>query len=367
MSVATARKDRKILALLSPKEGKRNHVKDLLMLGSFILFVFAWANKRYVMMGAAAAATVGVSLMGPLEKKFKIRGRFSKKIPPHVLEKIEKDQSIGNFKEEMGKYIKKAHLDQFFKKEKEGFLEDVIKKAVELKDDPRSNNDPMDLIRLALFQPVLYCDDSGSMKRDNRIQLQADLSERITSLTTRLVPEGTGIELRLINYPTQDFMSKPSPKDVSDILMNTVTYTGPTEIGTNCRKKILEEVVYKPLRDGKFERPVLVSILTDGCPLGPPGSNEKRDTLKDVILECGDILKKHGYNKQVVRFQISQIGQDAAAKEFIRSLAEHEELKKVLYCTTRQLDDEFKHLRNNEHRLEQWLLGLLMEPILKAE
>jgi hypothetical protein len=73
------------------------------------------------------------------------------------LDKVEKDKSARNFKEEMNRYIKKAHLDQFFRKEKEGFLDEVIKKAVELEADPKSSAHPSDLIRLALFQPVLYC------------------------------------------------------------------------------------------------------------------------------------------------------------------------------------------------------------------
>ncbi|KAL6868589.1 hypothetical protein J3F83DRAFT_704675 [Trichoderma novae-zelandiae] len=377
-SVATARNDKKLLAILDPKRWKHHHIKDLLMIVSVIVFVFAWANKRPVLKAVAGvgAAAIGASRLA-LKKRFNLAGWVDKRLPKNILEHLEKKNmekkglekkgTEKRFREEMSKYIKKAHLDQFFRKDKEGFLDDVIRKAVELEDDPKRTADPKDLIRLALFQPVLYCDDSGSMRRDNRIRLQADLGERITSLTTRLVPDGTGIELRLINYKTYDFMSKPSPETVNDILMNTVTYTGPTEIGTNCRRKILEEVVYRPIRDKEFHRPVLVSILTDGCPLGPPGSSETPDTLKDVIIECGRFLQQNGYRKDVVRFQISQIGQDAAAKEFIKSLASDDSLKDVLYCTTRQLDDEFKDLRNNEHRLEQWLLELLMEPILKAE
>ncbi|OTA02191.1 hypothetical protein A9Z42_0025650 [Trichoderma parareesei] len=336
MSVATARNDKKLLAILSPNGRKRSHLRNLGMLVSLILFVFAWVNKRPALMVAAGISATAIRGYGPIKKRFKISGLDKAEIPPHILEKVEKDKSARNFKEEMNRYIKKAHLDQFFRKGKEGFLDEVIKKAVDLQSDPKSSAHPSDLIRLALFQPVLYCDDSGSMKRDNRIQLQADLSERITSLTTRLVPDGTGIELRLINGQTSDLMSKPSPEKVSEILKNRVVYAGPTEIGTNCRAKILEEVVYQPIRKKMFHRPVLVSILTDGCPLGPPGSNETRDTLKDVILKCGVFLEKHGYRKDVVRFQISQIGQDAAAKEFIKSLATDDQLKGVLYCTTRK-------------------------------
>lgn len=135
------------------------------------------------------------------------------------------------------------------------------------------------------------------MNQDNRIQLQADLGKRITSLTTRLVPEDTGIELRFINAPNEPRMSKPSSKQVNEILLN-IPYSGPTEIGINCRAKILEEVVYRPIKEGKFDRPVLVSILTDGCPGGPDGSNERQNTLKDVILECGKFLESHEYNKK---------------------------------------------------------------------
>ena len=57
----------------------------------------------------------------------------------------------------MSKYIKKAHLDHFFKKGKEDFLDKVIKKAVDLEAKPKKTVRTTDLISLALFQPVLYC------------------------------------------------------------------------------------------------------------------------------------------------------------------------------------------------------------------
>lgn len=135
------------------------------------------------------------------------------------------------------------------------------------------------------------------MNQDNRIQLQADLGKRITSLTTRLVPEDTGIELRFINAPNEPRMSKPSSKLVNEILLN-IPYSGPTEIGINCKAKILEEVVYRPIKEERFDRPVLVSILTDGCPGGPDGSDERQDTLKEAILECGKFLEANKYNKK---------------------------------------------------------------------
>ncbi|KAL6696319.1 ankyrin repeat-containing domain protein [Trichoderma pleuroticola] len=368
-SLATKRNDKKLLALLAPEKHKKTHIKDVLMITSLIMFAISWANRKnpLVMIAAGAAATaaaVGSQLYGPIKKRFKMLGRRSKKVPHHVAEKLEKAASAEAFKKEMHNYIKDAHLDQFFKDDK--FLNHVITKAVDMEADPKTTVNVRDLTRLALYQPVLYCDDSGSMNQDNRIQLQADLGKRITSLTTRLVPEDTGIELRFINAPNELRMSKPSSNLVNDILLN-IPYSGPTEIGINCKAKILEPVVYRPIREGKFDRPVLVSILTDGCPGGPNGSSERHDTLKKAILECGKFLESHQYNKKVVRFQISQIGHDESSKAFIESLALDPALSDVLYCTTRHLDDEFKNLRDNEHRLEQWLLALLMEPITKAD
>ncbi|KAL7952713.1 ankyrin repeat-containing domain protein [Trichoderma compactum] len=367
-SLATKRNDKKLLALLAPEKHKKTHTKDVLMIASLIMFAISWANRNPLVKITAAvvgtAAAVSSQLYGPIKKRFNMLGRRSKKVPHHIAEQLEKAASAEAFKKEMHNYIKDAHLDQFFKDDK--FLNHVISKAVDMEADPKTKVNVRDLTRLALYQSVLYCDDSGSMNQDNRIQLQADLGKRITSLTTRLVPEDTGIELRFINAPNELRMSRPSSNLVNDILLN-IPYSGPTEIGINCKAKILEEVVYRPIKEGKFDRPVLVSILTDGCPGGPDGSNERQDTLKEAILECGKFLESHEYNKKVVRFQISQIGHDESSKEFIGSLALDPALRDVLYCTTRHLDDEFKDFRDNEHRLEQWLLALLMEPIIKAD
>ncbi|KAL7936153.1 hypothetical protein V8C35DRAFT_278376 [Trichoderma chlorosporum] len=362
-SLAAKRNDKKLLAILTPDKQKKSHIKDVIMIACLILFAVSWANRNTLGTIATAVAATAAAAFGPIKRRFKMLGRRSRRVPHHIAEKLEKTATAKAFKDEMHAYIKEAHLDQFFKDDK--FLDHVITKAVDLEADPKTTVNVHDLARLSLYQPVLYCDDSGSMEQDNRIKIQADLCERITSLTTRLVPDDTGIELRFINAPNEPRMSKPSCKLVNDILLN-IPYSGPTEIGLNCKAKILEEVVYRPIREERFNRPVLISILTDGCPGGFDGSDEKHDTLKEVILECGEFLEACKYNKKVVRFQISQIGCDESSKEFIRSLAFDPALRDVLYCTTRQLDGNFKELRDNERRLEQWLLKLLMEPIVNA-
>jgi hypothetical protein len=142
------------------------------------------------------------------------------------------------------------------------------------------------------------------MQRDHRIEHQYELVQRITSITTRLAPDDEGIELRFINQPTNSSMSKPS-LDAINSIMKGLFFNGWTEIGTNLKRKVLDEVVYNPLRNQTFKRPVLVSIITDGCPTGPQGSPETANTLRDAILECGNILENHGYDpKGMISFYV---------------------------------------------------------------
>ena len=182
------------------------------------------------------------------------------------------------------------------------------------------------------------------MMADHRNEHLNELVQRITSITTRLVPDYEGIELRFINQETNSSMSRPSLDTINNI-MRSLPFRGWTETSTNLKRKVLDEVVYTPLRNGAFKRPVLIFIITDGHPEGPA---ERDHTLKGVILECGEILREYKYDPKgkfsllffllltfhpVVRFQISQIGSDEQAENFLTSLDSDPTLRNVLYCT----------------------------------
>jgi hypothetical protein len=141
-------------------------------------------------------------------------------------------------------------------------------------------------------------DDSGSMQKDNRVVAQRELVRRITEICTILVPADRGIELRFINAD-RPVLSKLRADHVKAI-MAEVSPDGWTEIGLNLKKKILQPLIYDKIdKREKFERPMLISIITDGSPGGEPGrSNEREDTLKQAILECGDKLRNSGYEPE---------------------------------------------------------------------
>lgn len=203
------------------------------------------------------------------------------------------------------------------------------------------------------------------MKQDQRKERQNALVQRITAITTRVVPDDEGIELRFINATTTREMSRPSLQQIDSIMKKT-PFDGWTEIGTNLESKVLQNMVYTPLSNGTFKRPLLVSIITDGHPKGPDGTLERNDSLKQAIVNCGKKLETYGFNPKgepasktasfvqwvavdaiaVIRFQISQIGGDPEAVKFLNQL-DASGLDDVLYVTSGRLLMDF-HVRTRQ-------------------
>lgn len=272
---------------------------------------------------------------------------------------IKHPQTEAGFKKSLDSYIEDSCLDKFFSPGSK-FLQEVSQKAAKLKDDPRNKYKPdqiKDLTRVALYQPVLYCDDSSSMREEMRWEAQRELVKRITNIATQLVPEDKGVHLRFINR------AEPGWDDLrSEAIEENMTFepSGNTQIGTKLRDKILQPFIYDVLNRGiPLERPYLIMMITDGCPTA-----EAENTLKDVVMECGRKLREKGYERQAVMFQISQIGNDQGADNFLKTLmADESALNEVLRATAEKLDEKYESLRKNERELEEWLLKLLVSPI----
>ncbi|KAL2857466.1 hypothetical protein BJX68DRAFT_263032 [Aspergillus pseudodeflectus] len=364
-----AENDPEVLNAMQPRSKRTlSRLSEVSKVVGFVLAVVFWANRNLIVAIATGAAVGGGMIVkDAIKKRFSFTGAVSDRQGKYIkgsdLFDDTKEHEKAKLKGKMHGIIKETNLGRFFPDDNP-FLEKLVDRAVDLEqNDPTNSLPTTDLCRLALYQPVLYCDDSGSMRKGQRKGHLEELSKRITSITTRVVPDGEGIELRFINAATTPEMSKPSLEAISGI-MKGVRFDGWTQIGTNLKKKVLDEIVYRQLDSNIFKRPVLVSVITDG---EPTGAGENNNTFKDVILECGRRLKAKGYDPDVVQFQISQIGEDQAAEHFLDSLKEEIDLADVLYITSDRLDTQFAKLRNNEDHLEQWLLEILLGPILDAQ
>ncbi|KAI5863737.1 hypothetical protein GGS23DRAFT_511871 [Durotheca rogersii] len=297
-----------------------------------------------------------------------------------VREATEPDENladeIGNpttaeqFKESINTYIKDKKLDDFFDSG-DRYLHDLAEKALELEKDPRNHFTEPDeiksLVQLALFQPIFYCDDSGSMnarlfdppKSMNGMDAQRELVKRMARVATRLVPDNTGAHLRFINR-TEGDLDDLGSHALEQRMLFMPRRTDLTNIGTELEAKILKPLVYDVIeRDGRLKRPILVLIITDGQPFPEP-----LDTLKRAILECGQRLSRFGYQNEAVTFLISQVGNDPRADQFLDLLEGDPELDRVLYRTAGRLHEKYESLGTNQKDIERWLLHILAQPIL---
>jgi hypothetical protein len=108
-----------------------------------------------------------------------------------------------------------------------------------------------------------------------------------------------------------------------------------------------------------LERPLLMCCITDGCP-----TYESVQTFRDAIVECRKRVVDAGHVSTTVMFSINQIGSDEDGFHFLRDLSYDCEIQDVLYCTSDQLDDKFREFKENELKLDEWLLATLAAPLM---
>ncbi|KAI0380476.1 hypothetical protein F5Y04DRAFT_257457 [Hypomontagnella monticulosa] len=317
-------------------------------ISALLLFILAWAN---------IAASV--------YDMFKISGRRDENMA-RIMEPEGREPTAEELKASIKKYVDDNQLNKFFEKDS-GFFDRIVSKAIDLRNDDGtalSEGDNTDkLTKLALYQPIIYCDDSSSMgptstQKENRIEDQRNLVQRIASICTKIVPDDLGVHLRFINTELQS--ADDLKMDRVQELMRDVNPNGSTQLGTRLQDRILQPLFYDKVHD--LKRPLFISIITDGV---PKGGEEKPDTLKDKIKACQEHLLKEGLSPRSVVFQVSQIGSDPNSKDFLQKL-KAENIENV-YITTQQLDSKFRDLQNNERDLEAWLFETLVGPILGVE
>ncbi|KAH7003104.1 hypothetical protein EDB82DRAFT_5803 [Fusarium venenatum] len=211
---------------------------------------------------------------------------------------------------------------------------------------------------MALYQPIIYCDDSGSMKEENRWPSQADIVSEIATTMSLFSTNEKGAHVRFINKSSAGLDNlKGEPLKAQ---MNFVP-DGSTKIGTNLNSKILEPFIYSKTNAGDaFERPILVIIITDGWP-----TEEPVDTLQNAIIACQQRLQAANHPRDAVLFSANQIGNAPQAAQFLSDLmavSKRPEFDGVLRVSADKLDAKFQELRNNKATLQYWIDSVLFGP-----
>ncbi|KAK6498193.1 hypothetical protein TWF506_004432 [Arthrobotrys conoides] len=317
------------------------------------LYAVAWVNKRY---GGKIAKRFGLN-PSQTDKNFQNWDRS--------VNKGTTPKSGAKFLDNVDKIASGIpQVKDFFKGTT--FIEDLAQKAVYLQEDPNTAVDNgllKKLISVSLYQQVIYCDDSSSMRRYGRFDSQKELAQRIARIGTLILPEGEGVALRFINQALggEDNNSNLDLGQIVQILAPlSHVRNGDTEIGTYLRSKILEPMVYRYLDSKTLKRPLLISVITDGQ---PEGELEEKNTFIEAIVECAEKLEAAGYHRENVKFLVGQIGTATSAKRFLENIRDAEEIADMVYCTSDQLDAELARYKENEKDLDRWLIELLFSPI----
>ncbi|KAF2758741.1 ankyrin [Pseudovirgaria hyperparasitica] len=336
---------------------------------NWAVYVLKFFN-RWTPLGSILAAASNVF--------YKVAGSKIPELPDG--ETVDEPKTVEDFKNNLQDAINENGLGRFYDKPGDTYLDDVAKQVFDLKNDPSNPlQEPPELqglANLALYQPVIYCDDSASMRDDfpsngeNRWPRQRGLVKRITEITNRAVPNKRGIFLRFQNNPMAG--AGMMGDEVDTILTAEPSENNWTPIGSGLKKNVLQPLVYDVVSSGKeLERPLLILMTTDGCPWcqedAKDGIEDKISIeygfFRDNIVECMDFLKEHNYRRDTVIFCLNQIGSHPDATWFMGALEKESKLSQVLYLTAERLDDKFDDLQENARNLETWLLEILLKPL----
>ncbi|ODM19347.1 hypothetical protein SI65_05965 [Aspergillus cristatus] len=186
----------------------------------------------------------------------------------------------------------------------------------------------MDVMKLALFDVILYVDDSGSIEFEEKGVRKEQLKQIISIVATAASTfDQDGISVRFMN----NMEAGDGIRNADDVTMLTsrVRFQGLTPLGSSLRNKVLEPMVIGPARAGRLDKPVLVITITDGQPAGEP-----HDTVANSIRYAVEEVSRSRYGPGAVSFQFTQVGNDTRVRDFLSALDEDPSIGNLIDCTS---------------------------------
>lgn len=185
-----------------------------------------------------------------------------------------------------------------------------------------------DVMKLSLFDVILYVDDSGSIEFEEKGVRKDQLRQIIGTVATAASTfDQDGISVRFMN--SMELGDGIRNAENVNMLVSRVRFQGLTPLGTNLRNKVIDPMVVGPARAGRLEKPVLVITITDGQPAGEP-----HDSVANSIRYAVDEVSRSRYGRGAVSFQFTQVGNDTRARDFLSALDEDPTIGNLIDCTS---------------------------------
>lgn len=216
----------------------------------------------------------------------------------------------------------------------------------------------VDLVRLSLYDIVLFVDDSGSMSFEENGERIDDLKLILqrTAFAGSLF-DTNGIEVRCMNNQHAGNGIKTDQQAFQ--LVSQIRFHGLTPLGTSLRSKVVDPMVLGPAKSGQMDKPVLVITITDGHPAG-----ENSSTIFKIIKDAKARLANSRFGPGAVAFQFAQVGNDLKAREFLAKLDSDREVGAMVDCTsTFEVEQDEMARQGVELTPSTWIVKLLMGAI----
>ncbi|KAL3155839.1 hypothetical protein ABBQ32_012849 [Trebouxia sp. C0010 RCD-2024] len=216
----------------------------------------------------------------------------------------------------------------------------------------------VDLVALALYDIVIYADDSTSMKyaeNGSRIDDMKVVLERVTEVATLF--DADGISVRFMNANLQGDNIRDSASAAN--LVARCQFSGMTPLGTQMHQRILRPLVEAPISSRTMQKPVLVITITDGEPTGEPESK-----IVKVIKAIKQFAANSQYGPGAVAFEFAQVGKDTDAQAFLGRLDNDRDIGGMIDATSYfELEAEEYQRRGVVLTPELWMVKLMVGAI----
>ncbi|KAI9089639.1 hypothetical protein DFS34DRAFT_638978 [Phlyctochytrium arcticum] len=212
-----------------------------------------------------------------------------------------------------------------------------------------------DLASLALYDIVIYADDSGSMQAAENGERIDDLNMIVAKVAEiASLFDHDGISVRFMNSDQQGNNLRSETE--TSTLVRSVKYMGVTPLGTQLDAKVVQPLVLGPARNNQMQKPVLVITITDGEPVG-----ENRDKVQTVIASAKQALQQTRYGGGAVAFQFAQVGKDTAAQRFLGTLDHDPVVGGMIDCTSYYELEQMEMAKKGVNLTpEMWLVKLMV-------
>mmetsp|Transcript_11888 Transcript_11888/g.35570 ORF Transcript_11888/g.35570 Transcript_11888/m.35570 type:complete len:444 (+) Transcript_11888:82-1413(+) len=212
----------------------------------------------------------------------------------------------------------------------------------------------LDLVGLALYDIVIYCDDSGSMKFEeggSRIDDLKAVLDRVSSVVTLL--DADGISLRAMNYTGQADGVRTSQQAAH--FVSQLEFKGLTPMGEMLERRIIEPILESRLNTRQLTKPLLVITITDGEPSEAPGKVQRE------VAEAKRHCQQSPYGAGAIAFAFAQVGTDMGAQRFLATLDNDPDVGRMVDCTSHFELEQAECLKKGVQLTpDMWMLKLLV-------